>query len=323
MTHIFNLSFTQGVFPKLLKRSVVVPIYKGGCHLDPSNYRPISILKIFSKLLEKLYYNRLMSFINYSNILNSNQFGFMKNKSTKLISANVLSCIFNKINNNKKTMFTLLDLKKACDIINHELLLIKLKHYGIRGLHLFWLNSYLSNRSQSVKVSDCFSKYQFVSAGVPQSSILGPILFNLFINDLFQSNFPHCEIHLYADDTAIIFSADSDSDLQIFVDDYFFKYSVWCLQNCIVVNLVKSNFLSFNANNINIIFNGYHIIQTNVTKYLGLYIDNKLLWTHHVSYVTKQCCQRIGIFKKVLPNLPNFVLLLYNNAFIRSGFFTV
>ena len=277
MTHIFNLSFTQEVFPKLLKRSVIVPIDKGGCHLDPSNYRPNSILTIFSKLLEKLYYNRLMSFINYKNILNSNQFGFMKNKSTMLASANVLSSIVNEINNNKKIAFALLDLKKTFDFINHELLFIKLKHYGIRGLPLFWLSSYLSNRSQSVKVYGCFSKYQSVSAGVPQGSILGPILFDLFINDLFQFNFPHCEIYLYANDTAIISSADSDSDLQIIVDDFFHKFSVWSLHNCIVVNLVKSNFLSFNASNINIIINEYPITQTNVAKYLGLYIDDKLL----------------------------------------------
>ena len=92
------------------------------------------------------------------------------------------------------------------------------------------------------------------------------------------------------------------------------------MHNCIVVNLVKSNFLSFNASNINIIINGYPIIQTNVAKYLGLYKQDKLLRTYHVSYVTKQCCQRIGIFKKVLPNLPYFVLPLYYNAFIRSGF---
>ena len=155
-------------------------------------------------------------------------------------------------------MFALINLKKAFDFINHELLLIKLTYYGIRGIPLFWLSSYLSNRSQSVKVNSCFSKYQSVSAGISQGSILGPILFNLFINDSFQLNSPHCEIYLYADDTAIFFSADSDSDLQIVVD-FFHKYSVWCLHNCIVVNSVKSNFLSFNASNINIIINGYPI----------------------------------------------------------------
>ena len=229
----------------------------------------------------------------------------MKNKSAMLASANVLSSIISKINNNKKTVFALLVLKKAFNFINHELLLIKFKHYGIKSLPLFWLSSNLSNRSQSVKVNGCFSKYQSVFVGVPQGSILGSILFILFINDLFQFN-SHCEIYLYADDTAIIFSADSDSDLQIVVNNFFHKYSVWCLHNCIVVNPVKSNFLSFNASNINIIINGYPIIQTNVANYLGLFIDDKLLWTRHVSYVTKQCCQRIGIFKKVLSNLLNF-----------------
>ena len=92
------------------------------------------------------------------------------------------------------------------------------------------------------------------------------------------------------------------------------------MHNCIVVNSFKSNFLSFNASNLNIIINGYPFIQTSLPKYLGLYIDDKLLWTHHVSYVTKKCCQRIGILKKVLPNLPNFVLPLHYNAFISSGF---
>ena len=185
---------------------------------------------------------------------------------------------------------------------------MKLKHYSIGFLPLFWFSSYLSNRSQSVKVIGWFSKYQSVSAGVPQGSILGPILFNLFINDLFQFNFPHCEIYLYANDTAIISSADSNSDLQIIADDFFHKYSVWSLHNCIVVNLVKSNFLSFNASNINIIINEYLITQTNVAKYLGLYIGlyDKLLWIHHVSYVTKQCCQRIGIFKKSIAEFAAF-----------------
>ena len=106
-----------------------------------------------------------MSFINHNNILNSNQFIFMKNKSTML--ANVLSRIINKINNYKKTVFALIDLKKTFDFINHELLLIKFKHYVIRGLPLFWLSSYLSNRSQSVKINGCFSKYQSVFAAVP------------------------------------------------------------------------------------------------------------------------------------------------------------
>jgi hypothetical protein len=133
LTYIFNLSFTQGIFPNLLKNAVVVPIYKGGSHSDPSNYRPISILTIFSKLLEKLFYNRLVAFVNAKNILHNSQFGFRKNRSTSLAITYVLTNIINKINNNKKVAFVLLDLKKAFDFINHDLLLLKLKTLWYKG----------------------------------------------------------------------------------------------------------------------------------------------------------------------------------------------
>jgi hypothetical protein len=135
LTFIFNLSFTQGVFPKLLKSSIVIPIFKAGSHSEPGNYRHISILTIFSKLLEKLYYNRLTSNpINYHGFLHNDQFGFRKHKSTSLAVTNVLSSLITKIKTNKKVAFVLLDLKKAFDFNNHDWLLMKVKHYGIRGL---------------------------------------------------------------------------------------------------------------------------------------------------------------------------------------------
>jgi hypothetical protein len=320
LAFIFNLSFTQGVFPKLLKSSIVIPIFKGGSHSEPGNYRPISILTIFSKLLEKLYYNRLTSFINYHGILHNNQFGFRKHKSTSLAVANVLSSLITKIKTNKKVAFVLLDLKKAFDFINHDLLLMKVKHYGIRGLPLLWLYSYLSNRTQKVKVNDSISNVLPVSAGVPQGSILGPMLFILFINDVFQFNATNCELYLYADDTAIIFAADNVIELQSCVDCFFAQYSSWCMHNCIVVNPAKSNFLLYNTDNVVISIDGQMINNTNCAKYLGLYIDNRLSWNYHVSHVTKQCCVKIGVLKKVLPCLPSCVVPLYYNSFIRSCF---
>ena len=141
LTYIFNLSFTTGVFPKLLKDAVVTPIYKNGDNREPGNYRPISILTFFSKLLGKLFYNRIINFINVNNILHVNQFGFRSNKSTSIALANVLTSLISKINDKKCTIFTLLDLKKAFDLINHDLLLAKLQFYGIRGLPLIWVKS--------------------------------------------------------------------------------------------------------------------------------------------------------------------------------------
>jgi Reverse transcriptase (RNA-dependent DNA polymerase) len=320
LVHIFNLSFVQGVFPQLLKRAIVVPIYKSGLRTDPSNYRPISVLSVFSKLLEKLFYNRLISFVDANNVLHHNQFGFRKDKSTSLALANVISSLIHKCNASLKTAFALLDLKKAFDFINHDLLSTKLKHYGIRGIPQQWLSSYLSKRTQKCKVNETFSKYKSVSAGVPQGSVLGPLLFILFINDVFQFMIPGVEVFLFADDTAIIFSAPDNTMLQHSVTDFFVKYVTWCAANCIVVNPTKSSYLLFNNADAVISIDGKFIERVQHAKYLGVYIDDKLMWSYHVAQVIKSCCKRIGVFKKIISFLPNSVSVLYYNAFIRSCF---
>jgi hypothetical protein len=267
-----------------------------------------------------LFYNRLISFINKNNVLHINQFGFRANKSTSLALANVLSSLIDKCNSNKKVVFALLDLKKAFDLINHKLLLEKLSHYGVRGLSLLWLTNYLNNRTQRTKVNDLYSNTKPLSAGVPQGSLLGPILFVLFINDVFQLCSENIEIFLYADDTALIFHADNADHLQRIINDFFVKYLCWCTSNCIIVNPLKSNYLSFNVENVVITINGNTLNKLSCVKYLGVLIDDQLNWKYHVNLVVKQCCQRIGLFKKVLPFFTNNVALLYYNAFIRSGF---
>ncbi len=323
LIYIFNMSLEKGVFPNMLKNAVVTPVFKGGSHNDANNYRPISILTIFSKMLEKLFYNRLSSFVNKHNILNSNQFGFRMGQSTSLALAHVISSLTNKCNLNNKIAFVLLDLKKAFDLINHELLLNKLSFYGIRGIALQWLRSYLTNRTQKTKINDTFSNVKPVSAGVPQGSILGPLLFIIFINDIFQFNTNSIEIYLYADDTAIIFHANTEEELQSIINKFFLKYLNWCNENCILINPSKSMYLTFNTNTawkLIITINGTDLINQHCAKYLGVIIDDKLSWSAHVDFITKRCCQRIGMFKKVLPNFTNDVALLYYNAFIKSCF---
>jgi len=255
LLYIFNLSFSKGIFPKLLKNAIVIPVFKSGSNTEPSNYRPISILSIFSKLLEKLFYNRLLAFINAKGILHSNQFGFRAHHSTNFAIAHVLSSLISKINANGSTVLILLDLKKAFDLIKHKLLLNKLSVYGVRGLPLLWLNSYLTNRTQITKVNNMFSNRKPISAGVPQGSILAPLLFILFINDVFQFNSINIEIFLYADDTAIIMNADNDELLQICIDKFLLQYCVWCNDNCIIINPSKSNCLAFNCTNVKISIN--------------------------------------------------------------------
>ena len=319
LLYIFNLSFTNGIFPSLLKGAIVTSVFKSGAANEPGKCRPISILTVFSKLLEKLFYNRLIVFINNQNVLHPHQFGFRVNHSTNLALAHVPSSLISKINTNNPVVLALLDLKKAFDLINHKLLIYKLNVYGIRGLPLKWLSNYLTDRFQKTKVNNIFSTNKPIYAGVPQGSILGPLLFILFINDVFQFNDVNVEIYLYADDTAIIFYANSDIMSQLVVDNFFEKNAKWCDSNCIIINPNKSNYLSFNAN-VDISVNGQLLLKVDVVKYLGVYIDDKLFWSCQVEHMFKLCCQRIGMFKKVLPFLPSHVILMYYNAFILSSF---
>ena len=181
---------------------------------------------------------------------------------------------------------------------------------------LQWIYSYQTNRTQRCKVNKDFSKTQPISAGVPQGSLLGPILFNIFINDVFQFNTTNIQIFLYADDTVILFKADNETDLQKIIN--FLKYTKWCLLNCIVINPTKSNYSLFNCTNITMSINGHILDNPQVVKYLGVLIDDKFDWNHHVGYVSSLCSQHIGVFKKILSYLPKDVILLYYNAFIRS-----
>ena len=200
------------------------------------------------------------------------------------------------------------------------LIIVVVKHYGLRGTPLRWMYSNLTNRTQRCKVNKDFSKTQPISAGVLQGSLLGPILFNIFINDVFQFNTTNIQIFQYADDTVILFKADNETDLQKIINDFFLKYTKWCILNCIVINPTKFNYLLFNCINITMSINDHILDSPHVVKHLGVLIDDKLDWKHHVSYVSSLCSQRIGVFKKNFVILPKDVIFLYYNAFIRSCF---
>ena len=181
--YITNLSLSSGTVPDQMKIARVVPSFKAGDLSLFTNYRPVSVLPAFSKILERIVYNRLINFLNKFNILSSNQYGFRKNHSTAYALILLYDKLSDAIDQGKVTLGLFIDLSKAFDTVNHDILLAKIQFYGVRGVALQWFKSYLSCRTQFVEYNGCNSSSKYIKCGVSQESILGPLLFLLYIND--------------------------------------------------------------------------------------------------------------------------------------------
>ena len=220
LKHFLNLCITNNVFPSSLKTAVITPVFKGGVRTLLSNYRPISVLPIISKLLETIMYNQLTMFIAEHDLLFENQFGFRAQHSTYMPISILHDYITDNLISNQKTVGIYLDLARAFDTVNTNILLQKLHIYGITGNALELITSYLSNRSQRVKFNNIISGARTVACGVPQGSVLGPLLFLIYINDIHKAC-ADAKFLLFADDTAIFYSAPTKNELQEKIDRSF------------------------------------------------------------------------------------------------------
>jgi len=200
LAYIFNLSFTSGIVPNILKNARITPIFKNGDDDIFTNYRPVSVLSCISKILERLVYNRLHSFVSKHKIIKHNQFGFRKEHSTSQALTKIVDKISKNLDNGNTVIGVFLDLSKEFDTINHEILLGKLKNYGVRGVPLSWIRNYLSQRQQTVKIENTSSDVAEITCGIPQGSILGPLLFILYMNDCANVT-DIAELIMFADDT--------------------------------------------------------------------------------------------------------------------------
>ena len=217
-----------------------------------------------------------------------------------------------------------MDLSKAFDTLNHEILLDKLSYYGIRGKANDWFRSYLNNRNQFVTFNDVHSKMCMITTGVPQGSILGPLLFLLYINDIYNSS-QLLHFILYADDTNIFFSCESIQNLCTTVNSELKCVMQWFIANRLSVNIKKTNFVIFGTqakiknigNQCKIYLENVEIVQTNVAKFLGVLIDNNLSWKNHIEYIAKKIAKSVGIIKRIRHSLPLETLnTLYNTLIL-------
>ena len=225
LSNIFNRCITEGVFPKSLKIAEIIPIYKSGDRSLAGNYRPISLLSAFSKIIERHIHNQLTKFIDKNQILHQFQYGFRSNSSTEMALSQLSEYLSSKLENKLFTCSIFIDLKKAFDTVNHTNLLSKLYFYGIRGLPAKLLHSYLSNRSQATLVNGYKSLPSEVKCGVPQGSILGPLLFLIYINDLARvSSF---DVRLFADDACLILDDKNPKRLQNNINHELIKINNW------------------------------------------------------------------------------------------------
>ena len=315
--HIFNLSLKMGFIPNDYKRAKVIPIFKAGEKNRFDNYRPISLLNAFSKLLEKLVACQMMKYLNKFKILYEHQYGFRSGRNTSQPLIQLLNKIYQGLNNqtSEYTLGVFIDLKKAFDTCNIPILLSKLNHYGFRGICNKWFSSYLNGRTQYVEINGTKSSLMDITHGVPQGSVLGPILFLLYINDL--PNATSLFSSLFADDTIFVNTNKDLKILQETTNQELEKAKLWFQANKLSLNVSKTKFVIFRTNKMQNVDQDFLIkigdqeverigndCNIKSFKFVGVYLDEYITWDKHVNHVINKVSSAnfaLNQLKKILP----------------------
>ena len=324
LSSLINCSLSTGKVPDELNLAKVIPLHKSGDLNKICNYRPISILPYFSKIFEKAIYRRVESFLSRHSLLVINkQFGFRKNHSTYMPLLLLYSKIADALERGEFTIGVLLDLSKAFDTVNHQILLSKLYYYILRGCDLNWFASYLASRKQLTEFNGSRSMFNDVTCGVPQGSILGPLLFVIYINELHNSS-SMLTFLLFADDTNVFVSGKNLNELIININGELTNVDIWFRANKLSLNIETTNFMLFCSKNKNKSFsiqpsiNGLQIKHVTSTKFLGIIIHDKLNWSLHINYVASKISKNIGVISKISSFVDRKILIMLYYSLIYA-----
>ena len=321
LLNLINKSLSEGIYPDFLKLGVVTPPFKKkGSKLDISNYRPISVLPTLSKIFELVIHEQLYDHFEDNHLLSPEQFGFRRHKSTVQAVQQLLDNIYDAFEKKIPAISLHFDLSKAFDMINHELLLCKLKHYGLSCSALKLMKSYLSNRRQIVKLKAAdgpvFSNKAYLNVGVPQGSILGPLLFIIFINDL---PFSDLTTYLFADDTSLVLKGNNIIPQII---EAYTRITHWFSCNGLFVNEAKTQLLYYTLGRCSNLSSQLVKINDNLNlkfqdsaKFLGLVIDSALKWRTHVDHLLSKIQSQKWALRNLVKVVPqNSVLVFYHSC---------
>ena len=330
LTHLFNLSFKTGFIPPCLKTALIKPIFKKGDTDKFTNYRPISLLSPFSKLLEKVACSQIMRYLNKFKLLYEHQYGFRRGHSTEHPVVHLLDRIYKAFENPSGSKYTLaifIDLTKAFDTCSVEILLSKLNHYGFRDVANLWFKNYLTGRTQFTSVRGENSSLRDILCGVPQGSILGPILFILLINDL--PNASKFFSLLYADDTTLEMSSQNLIELYLDAKIELDKIADWFRANKLTLNISKTKYILFRDKSQYVDFSGLNLSIENEEierigedckekffKFVGVHLDEHLTWQYHINHVRGKAASANYALSKLRNLLPmNVKYTIYNSLF--------
>ena len=323
ITIIVNQSINTNTFPDILKIARVSAIFKKGDNKLFDNYRPISILPAISKIIERIMHTQILEYFTNFNIFYANQYGFRKSYSTEMATLELIDRIMCNMATQKKFLSVFMDLSKAFDTIDHSILLSKLRYYGLDESAVKFIKSYLSERNQFVVFQGICSDLLSLNIGVPQGSILGPLLFIIYINDIhYSSNI--LQSILYADDSTFSLSVETNDNQSLanssLINFELDKVYQWLKANRLCLNAKKTKFMLFSRTKVDTIFhlniNGVSLEQVENFNFLGLLINEKLDWTPYLLTLSRKLSKTIGILKRLKSFVPKHIMrIIYLSLF--------